>query len=431
MELVKSVIEKIQTKQAVIGVVGLGYVGLPLLETFRSAGFQVWGIDINPNVVDHFAGAFPVSNDFDTLKMCDAIFICVPTPLGPNKQPNLYAVTSAADMIGERLRPGQLIVLESTTYPGTTREVLLPIIDRGRCTLDEDDEDRMMCGEDYFLAFSPERVDPGRDIALKDVPKVVGGLEQNSYEVAKTLYAAAFTEVIGVSNAETAEATKLLENIYRAVNIALVNELKCIFNDMSIPEIPINIWEVIQAAATKPYGFQPFYPGPGVGGHCIPLDPFYLSWKAKEIGWPTRFIELAGEINESMPDYVVQKTMLALNERGVAVKRAKILVMGIAYKPNVGDWRESPGLRIFHKFRKLGAAVFYDDPHVAMLPGTTDRCYNDGDDHPDFGDFDAVVMVTAHDEFTDPDQMDAIRHNAKLIIDTRHVVPDGPNVVRA
>jgi UDP-N-acetyl-D-glucosamine dehydrogenase len=426
-DLVKGLIKRIESREFTVGVLGMGYVGQPLLLAFQDAGFPCRGFDLNPELVAKLEGeGLPVTTDVDGIRKCDAILICVPTPLGVNKQPDLNAVWHAGTEIAARLQSGQLIVLESTTYPGTTREMLLPTIDQGRCVKD----DELTIGEDWFLAFSPERVDPGRNVKLADVPKIVGGVETNSYELAKALYAAAFHEVVGVSNTETAEAVKLLENIYRAVNIALVNELKCIFHDMSIPEIPLDIWEVIQAANTKPYGFQAFYPGPGVGGHCIPLDPFYLSWKAKEVGWPTRFIELAGEINEAMPDYVVQRTMLALNERSKAIKTSKILVMGIAYKPNVGDARESPGVRIFHKFRRLGAAVWYDDPHVEQMPGTTDRSWNEGADSPHFDDFDAVVIVTAHDEFKG-EQLEAIQGNAQLIIDTRNMVADGENVVRA
>lgn len=435
-ELVKGLITKIEQRDFTVGVLGMGYVGLPLAEAFLEAGFSVIGFDRDPETVNRagrqlgvvmYSGSFQATQDVDRLAECDAVLVCVPTPLGPNKQPNLTAVIMATTEISERLRKGQLIVLESTTYPGTTREVMLPILDRGRCSLDEDHELFLAPGQDYFLAFSPERVDPGRDVKLAAVPKVVGGVENNSYELALKLYAAAFKEVVGVSNSETAEAVKIFENVFRAVNIALVNELKCIFNDMSIPEIPIDIWEVIQAAATKPYGFLAHYPGPGVGGHCIPLDPFYLSWKAKEAGWPTRFIELAGEINEAMPDYVVQRTMLALNERSKSLKESKILVLGIAYKPDVGDARESPGVRIFHKFRKLGAAVYFDDPHVEQMPGTTDRSWTfyEGD-APAMEDFDAVVIITAHSAYDWTD----IQPKAKLIIDTRNVVT-GENVVRA
>jgi len=283
-EFVKDLIRKIDNREFVVGVLGLGYVGQPLAETFLHAGFTVIGIDLSEETVTRVSKElavhetrFKATTDLNQLPNCDAVLICVPTPLGANKQPDLHAVCQAGMEIGTRLRKGQLVVLESTTYPGTTREVLLPILDQGRCYHSiQMGTSEMMPGEEWFVAYSPERVDPGRDILLKDVPKVVGGIERNSYELAKTLYAAAFREVVGVSNAETAEAVKLQENIYRAVNIALVNELKCIFNDMSIPEIPIDIWEVIQAASTKPYGFQAFYPGPGVGGHCFPGTEWVL-----------------------------------------------------------------------------------------------------------------------------------------------------------
>lgn len=432
-ELVKSLVKKIDDREFVVGVLGLGYVGQPLAQTFLHAGFTVLGIDLSEETVKRvseeltsfYPERFTATTDLSQLPSCDAILICVPTPLGPNKQPDLSAVCQAGMEIGMRLRKGQIVILESTSYPGTTREVLLPIVDQGRCYHSiQQGTTEMMPGEEWFVAFSPERVDPGRDILLHDVPKIVGGIESNSYELAKALYAAAFREVVGVTNAETAEAVKIFENVFRAVNIALVNELKCIFHDMSIPEIPIDIWEVIQAASTKPYGFLAHYPGPGVGGHCIPLDPFYLAWKAREVGWPTRFIELAGEINDHMPDYVVQRTMLALNERGKALKNSKVLVLGVAYKPNVADARESPGVRIFHKFRRLGAATWYDDPHVEQLG--EDRSYATIEDAPELEDFDAVVIITAHKAY----DWEEIQSKAQLLIDTRNVVI-GDHVVRA
>src|SRR3954454_22027663 len=362
---------KINNGTAVVGVIGLGYVGLPLLAAFHSAGFPVLGFDVDPKKIDalkkgenylkHLGpeltagllekGRFDATDDFYRLAEADAIISCVPTPLGRHLEPDLSFVERTADDIARTLRPEQLVVLESTTYPRTTREVMLPRFEKRG----------LKCGTDFYLAYSPEREDPGRkDHRTQTIPKLVGGIDPQSGELAVALYRRAIKQVIPGSTAEVAEAAKLLENIYRAVNIALVNEMKVVLAAMGI-----DVWEVVAAAKTKPFGFQAFYPGPGLGGHCIPIDPFYLTWKAREYGRHTRFIELAGEINTAMPDYVVQRAALALNDRSKSVKGSKILVLGLAYKPDVDDVRESPSFELIEKLEHLGAEVDYHDPHVA------------------------------------------------------------------
>ncbi len=363
----------IQERTLTVGILGLGYVGLPLLRAFWDAGFPVLGFDVDPkkierltrgeNYLKHLGATlvkdmadgpgerFTVTSDPADLAKADALLICVPTPLGTHLDPDLSYVESTAEMIAATLRPGQLVSLESTTYPGTTREVILPRLEASGLKL----------GTDFFVAYSPEREDPGRKSHnTQTIPKLVGGLDEASGDLAYALYDTAIAEVIRVSSAEVAESAKLLENIYRAVNIAMVNEMKTILTPMGI-----DVWEVIDAAATKPFGFQAFYPGPGLGGHCIPIDPFYLTWKAKEVGQTTRFIELAGQVNHDMPGYVIERTMLALNERGKAVKGAKVLVLGLAYKPDVDDVRESPSFELIERLHELGAEVDYNDPHVA------------------------------------------------------------------
>jgi UDP-N-acetyl-D-glucosamine dehydrogenase len=368
--------QRIEDRSARVAVIGLGYVGLPLLRSFFDAGLPVLGLDTDPSKVERLRrgenylghlGAdyaadmaksqrFEVSSDFDRLAAADCILIAVPTPLGPHREPDLRFVEGTADAIAARLRPGQLVVLESTTYPGTTGEVVLPRLEVSG----------LQAGRDFAVAYSPEREDPGRtDRSARSIPKLVGAVDGTpagdggALDLAARLYETAFEQVRRVSSAETAEAAKILENVYRAVNIALVNELKTVFTRMGL-----DIWEVVDAASTKPFGFQPFYPGPGLGGHCIPIDPFYLSWKAQELGLHTRFIELAGETNRSMPEYVVRRAMLALNGHGKAVRGARVLVIGLAYKPNVDDVRESPSLELIEDLRELGAEVFYHDPHV-------------------------------------------------------------------
>jgi UDP-N-acetyl-D-glucosamine dehydrogenase len=418
---------KIANRSAVVGVIGLGYVGLPLLAAFERAGFRCIGFDIDPakieaisrgeNYLKHLgeslirdiraAGRFDATADFARLSEPDAILICVPTPLGQHREPDLSFIDKTAAEVARNLRPGQLVVLESTTYPGTTRENVLPVMQAGG----------LRCGKDFFLAFSPEREDPGRkDASTQSIPKLVGGIDDLSGKIAAALYQAAIQHVIPVASAEIAEAAKLLENIYRAVNIALVNEMKMVLTAMGI-----DIWQVIAAAATKPFGFQPFYPGPGLGGHCIPIDPYYLTWKAQEVGMPTRFIELAGEINHNMPDYVVQRTTLALNERGKAVRGSKILVLGLAYKPDIDDVRESPSFVLIEKLTHLGAAVEYNDPHV---PATHRMRHHDlhmrsaSLTAQSLRTYDCVVIATHHSAY----DWQMIADHANLIIDTRGVM---------
>src|SRR4030043_1387160 len=361
-------IEKIRSKEAKIGVVGLGYVGLPLVIEFCKAGFYVTGFDIDTEKVkllkdgksyikhidaSHImqnASLFNPTSDFSKLSDMDCIIICVPTPLNKNREPDMSYVFNTSKTIAQYLRKGQLIVLESTTYPGTSDEDMKKILE----------ETGLRAGEDFYLAYSPEREDPGNKyFTTSKIPKVVGGYTQNCMEIAKALYDQIVVKTIPVHSTKVAEATKLLENIYRAVNIALVNELKILLDKMGI-----DVFEVIDAARTKPFGFQAFYPGPGLGGHCIPIDPFYLTWKAREYDCATRFIELAGEINSSMPHYVVERVQLVLNGIGKALKDSHILILGMAYKKDVDDQRESPSLRIIQLLRERGAHVLYNDPHV-------------------------------------------------------------------
>jgi UDP-N-acetyl-D-glucosamine dehydrogenase len=419
-----SLSEKLDDGGALIGVVALGYVGLPLLRSFYDAGFRVIGFDVDPqkirmlnsgeNYLKHLgegfvsemsaSDRFEVTDDFGRLGEPDAIMICVPTPLGPHQEPDLSFVERAADDVAKTLRKGQLIVLESTTYPGTTREVMLPRLEANG----------LSCGEDFFLAYSPEREDPGRkDHNTQTIPKLVGGIDESSGQLAVKMYRKAIKEVIPVSSAEVAESAKILENVYRAVNIALVNEMKVILEKMGI-----DIWEVIDAAATKPFGYQAFYPGPGLGGHCIPIDPYYLTWKAREVGQPTRFIELAGLVNHEMPNYVVQRTLLALNEEGKSVRGSKVLVMGLAYKPDVDDVRESPSFELIEQLIELGAQVDYHDPHVQATHKMRRHNLKMGsiDISPEIiSDYDCVLIATHHAAC----DWGMIAQHAKLIVDTR------------
>src|SRR5687767_753318 len=420
-----SLLSKIGSGSATVGIIGLGYVGLPLLHAFHRAGFPVVGFDVDAkkieslkagrNYLKHLGegmvkemlagGRFDATADFARLAECDAIISCVPTPLGTHLEPDLSYVEQTADDIAKTLRPGQLIVLESTTYPRTTREVMLPRFEAKGLKL----------GTDFFLAYSPEREDPGRkDHNTQMIPKLVGGIDPASGEVAVALYRKAIKQVIPVSSAEVAEAAKLLENIYRSVNIALVNEMKVLLTAMGI-----DVWEVIRAASTKPFGFQAFYPGPGLGGHCIPIDPFYLTWKAREVGLPTRFIELAGEVNRAMPDFVVQRLALALNERGKPIKNSRVLVLGLAYKPDVDDVRESPSFELIEKLEHLGANVDYHDPHV---PQTHKMRHHDLhmksiELTPEaLKRYDCVLIATHHAAY----DWQTIADNAQLIVDTRN-----------
>ncbi len=419
--------DRIRTRQAVVGIVGQGYVGLPLALVFSEAGFRVVGFDLDPVKVDALnrgvsyikhigaqrvasaveTGRFRASTDLDGLKACDAVLICVPTPLGAHREPDLSFVIDSTRAVAARLHAGQLVVLESTTYPGTTDEECLPILEATG----------LKTPDDFLLAFSPEREDPGNpEFHTKTIPKVVGGVNAASTEAATALYRAAIDTVVPTSSARVAEASKLLENIFRSVNIALVNELKMTFDQMGI-----DVWEVIEAARTKPFGFKPFYPGPGLGGHCIPLDPFYLSWKAAEYGIWARFIELAGEINTHMPRYVVEKTVKALNAAGKSIRDAKVVVLGLAYKEDIDDDRESPSYEIIELLQEAGARVAYCDPYFPKArPGRKHKlemssipCTADA-----FARFDAAVLSTGHQQFKDP----ALYEGVGIVVDSRNVV---------
>jgi UDP-N-acetyl-D-glucosamine dehydrogenase len=417
--------EKIKSKEAKIGVIGLGYVGLPLVIEFCRAGFYVTGFDIDPEKIEmlkqgksyikHIDASYITQNsllftptvDFSKLSAMDCVVICVPTPLNKNREPDMTYVFNTSKTIAQYLRKGQLIVLESTTYPGTTDEDIRRILE----------ETGLKTGEDFYLAYSPEREDPGnKNFTTSGIPKIVGGYTQNCLKIAKALYDSIVTETVPVSSTKVAEATKLLENIYRAVNIALVNELKILFDRMGI-----DIWEVIEKAKTKPFGFQAFYPGPGLGGHCIPVDPFYLTWKAREYDFPTRFIELAGEINTNMPYYVIQKIVEALNSKGKSINGAKILILGLAYKKDVDDTRESPSFKIIELLEERGAIVDYNDPYIPKSPKV--RKYKFKKDSVPLTEenlmrYDSVVISTDHSVY-DPE---FIVENSQLVIDTRNLV---------
>jgi UDP-N-acetyl-D-glucosamine dehydrogenase len=427
-------LERIDARAAVVGVIGIGYVGLPLVLLFAESGFPVLGFDVDRAKTDalergesyvRHIGAERVreafsrervnaTTDFARLAECDAILICVPTPLGRHREPDLRYVQATADAIAERLRPGQLVVLESTSYPGTTREELASRFGASG----------LVCGRDYFVAFSPEREDPGNaQFDVRTIPKVVGGIDEPSLRAAVSLYGSVLTAVVPTSSVEVAESSKLLENIFRAVNIALVNELKVVFERMGI-----DVWEVIAAASTKPFGFMPFYPGPGLGGHCIPLDPFYLAWKAAEHGVWARFIELAGEINTAMPAHVVQRTVEAINRQGRSVVGQRVLVLGLSYKPNIDDDRESPSYELMRLLAERGATVAYCDPHIAATKPARKHDFKLASvpcTAEEIGAHDAVIVATAHREFTDP----ALYRLARLVIDTRNVVKERPGMV--
>ena len=419
---------KIKAKKAYISIIGLGYVGLPLLKLFLAKGFRVLGFDIDPKKVrmlnqgrsyikhvttkgfKHYIREkkFRATSDFKALNEVDVIIICVPTPLDSHKNPNLTFVLDTTEVISKNLRKGQLVVLESTTYPGTTEEKMLPVLERKGFKV----------GKDFFLAYSPERENPGdKEYTTAKIPKVVGGVTASCRRVAQVLYDHVVVKTIPVSSPKVAEATKLLENIFRSVNIALVNEMKIIFELMEI-----DIWEVIEAASTKPFGFLPFFPGPGYGGHCIPVDPFYLTWKAKEVDYATKFIELAGEINTRMPYHVVSKTIEALNERGKSIKGAKILILGIAYKKDVDDQRESPSLKIISLLQKKGTKISYNDPYVPRSFGHRDypglELESVALNEKKLEKFDAVIIATDHSVY----DYDWIVKNSSLIIDTRNAI---------
>lgn len=417
------VIDKIQSKKAVIGIIGLGYVGLPLALSFVRAGFSVLGFDIDPDKTEklsngispiaHIAGSdieemlakgFEPTVDFARASEADALILCVPTPLNRYREPDLSYVTSTIETIVPFLRAGQIVSLESTTYPGTTdEEIATRISPRG-----------FIIGEDLFLVYSPEREDPGNvNFTTRTIPKICGGYTSHCLEVGVALYESVIDRVVPVSSTRAAELTKLLENIHRAVNIGLVNEMKLVADRMGL-----DIREVIDAAATKPFGFVPYYPGPGLGGHCIPIDPFYLTWKAREYGMNTRFIELAGEVNGAMPDFVVSKILFGLNEELKSIKGSRILVLGIAYKPNIDDMRESPSVIIMEKLRDMGAIISYSDPHIATFPKMREHHF-DLDcvelTREEIANFDCVLLATDHDSF----DYDFILEHSRLIIDTR------------
>lgn len=439
--------ERIRTREARVGIIGLGYVGLPLALLFAGEGFRVTGFDVDTKKVatlnggqsyiwridpEHIAAAqakgFTATEDFSRIADMDAVLICVPTPLTDHHAPDLSYVEATVHSIAPHVRAGQLIVLESTTYPGTTEEVVVRILTeasarRGVSVQIASDGSDVIDG--VLVAFSPEREDPGNMITpRREIPKVVGGVDRVATEAACALYGSIFTRTVPVSSPATAEMTKLLENIYRSVNIALVNEMKQLCMRMGV-----DIWEVIEAAATKPFGFQAFYPGPGIGGHCIPVDPFYLTWKAQEYGFPTRFIQLAGEINEAMPAFVMRQAARALNDRGIAMKGAKVLVLGIAYKADVDDLRESPALVLIEQMQALGSDVSYNDPFFPFV-GKGRRYELNMHSTPldRVGEFDCVVIATDHSSY----EMEQIVADARLVIDsrnaTRHIV--SPKIVR-
>jgi len=423
--MIQKLLRRIESKEALIGVIGLGYVGLPLVREFTGNGMKVLGFDVDAakvralmagqSYIEHIrpetvrrmvdSGLFSASTDFKRLKEPDCILICVPTPLTKMREPDMGYVQATARAIAKVLRKGQLIVLESTTYPGTTREVMLPILEESGLTV----------GKDFYLAFSPEREDPGRkDHTTKTIPKVVGGCDKDSLAAAVACYNTAIDTVVPVSSCEAAEACKILENTYRCVNIALVNELKMLFDRMGV-----DVWEVIRAASTKPFGFTPFYPGPGLGGHCIPIDPFYLSWKARQYDMTTRFIELAGEINVSMPQFVINKLIYALNDRGKALKGSKILVLGLAYKKDIDDVRESPSLELIELLTHHGAKVDYNDPHVPRTHKMREHDLKMSSRKLSarmLAGYDAVLISTDHSSY----DYQFIVDNARMVIDTRN-----------
>ncbi|MCU0797223.1 MAG: nucleotide sugar dehydrogenase [Akkermansiaceae bacterium] len=420
-------------KDQTIGVVGLGYVGLPLLLAYASGGYQALGFDIDPSKIDSLAagrtyikhipdsqvasakssGKLDATTDFSRVSECDAIILCVPTPLDEHFEPDLSYVIATIESIVPHLRKGQTVSLESTTYPGTTDEELVTRIEAAG----------FQVGTDIHVVYSPEREDPGNpEFAATNIPKVVGGITPACLAAGVALYASVFEQVVPVSSCKVAELTKLLENIYRAVNIGLVNELKIAADRMGI-----DIWEVIQAASTKPFGFKPFYPGPGLGGHCIPIDPFYLTWKAREYGVHTRFIELAGEINRAMPDYVIHRTMEALNSRGKPVKGSRILLLGLAYKADVDDMRESPTFALLDGFKRLGAEVAYHDPHVPVVGPTREHMEWAGQrsmpwSRENLAAQDCIVISTHHKSF----DLTELAQVADLIIDTRNAMAQTP-----
>lgn len=429
-------VERLQSKKATIGIVGLGYVGLPLLLRYSEVGYKVVGFDIDPakvealasgrSYIEHIASAdiatamaagTEATSDFARAGEVDALIICVPTPLTKFREPDLSFVVGTVDALLPHLRAGQVMSLESTTYPGTTDEELVPRVQSRGLTV----------GKDYFVVYSPEREDPGNPkFSTRSIPKVCGGVTAACLEVGQALYGQVIDQVVPVSSARAAEMTKLLENIHRAVNIGLVNEMKVAADRMGI-----DIHEVIRAAATKPFGFVAYYPGPGLGGHCIPIDPFYLTWKAREYGVHTRFIELAGEINSSMPDYVVNKTALALNASRKSINGSRVLVLGIAYKKNVDDMRESPSVALMEKLRELGAEVAYSDPHIPVFPRMREHHFELSSvelTEENIRSYDCLLLATDHDKF----DYALLKEHAALLVDSRgRFLESADNIVKA
>lgn len=412
-------------KNHYVGIIGMGYVGLPLAREFCLGGAKVLGFDVNSQMVKKInsgqspikhiphqqmkdmvtTGRFKATDDMSQLSKPDTLLICVPTPLTENREPDMFYVEETCKTIAKYLRKGQLIVLESTTYPGTTRELMLPILETSG----------LKAGTDFFMAYSPEREDPGnKSFRTSTIPKVVGGLDKNSLKMALDVYSCAIEELVPVDSCEIAEAAKIIENTYRCVNIAMVNELKQLFDRMGI-----DVWEVIRAASTKPFGFKAFYPGPGLGGHCIPIDPFYLTWKARQYGMATRFIELAGEINTSMPQYVVSRTMDALNDHKKSLKGSKVLVLGLAYKKDIDDVRESPSLELIELLKEKGAKVDYNDPYIPQTHKMRDydlKMKSKKLTDAMLKSYDAVLISTDHSDY----DYSWIVENAQLVIDTRN-----------
>ena len=435
---------KIEQRQARVGIMGLGYVGLPLALLYSEQKFRVTGFDIDARKVEILAkggsyiyrivpeeiqaakaNGFSATADFSQLRAMDAIIICVPTPLNEYHEPDLSFITNTTHAIAPHLRAGQLVVLESTTYPGTTEEVMVPILERENKQGLKAARGASMGPNEFLVAFSPEREDPGNTtVARRDIPKVVGGMSPQASELARAFYGSIFNRTVPVSSPAVAEMTKLLENIYRCVNIALVNELKMLCLRMGI-----DIWEVIEAASTKPFGFHPFYPGPGLGGHCIPVDPFYLSWKAKEWDFRTRFIELAGEINTNMPYHVLASVTGALNSHKKSVNGARVLVLGVAYKKDIDDLRESPSLTIIELLQKQGAQVSYHDPYFPFIGrGRKYDLQMKCAELKNLGQYDCVVIVTDHSDY----DFEGIVQEAQLVVDTRNATRgmDSPKIVR-
>lgn len=428
---------KFESRKATVGIIGLGYVGLPLMLEFVKKGFLVVGFDTDRKKIDKLlkgetyikhipseklkevnnTNRFNPTTNFAMAKETDALIICVPTPLTKNREPDMTYIISSCEAIASHVRRGQLISLESTTYPGTCQEVMKPILEKGS---------GLICNKDFYIAFSPEREDPNNpDYSTSTIPKVVGCDCKDGLEAALALYNQIVVKTVPVSSTKVAEATKLVENIFRSVNIALVNELKVLFNEMGI-----NVWEVINAAATKPFGFMPFYPGPGLGGHCIPIDPFYLTWKAREYDMTTKFIELAGEINTNMPRYIVQRVAMVLNEHKKTINGSRILVVGLAYKKDVDDMRESPSLKLTELLEIQGGIVDYHDPYIPNVPENREYSQYIGRKSVPIeraGFYDCVLVVTGHSNI----DYKALQMNSKLVVDTRNVVPKADNVYRA